>query len=360
MQIQPKLNQALIVVAVLAVVGWLLFSLAPVLAPFILAGLLAYALSPLVDTMARWRVPRWLAAALAIAMVMLVLLALLLLVVPVVTKQIPLIRDQVPALLGQLNAWTQPLLTRWGLNLQIDVAQIRQTLYQVLSTNDTDVLRALLNSLRMGGNSFVAILGNGILMPIVAFYLLLDYPRVVRRAYAMVPRRWLGVTTAFFADVNEVLGHYLRGQLLVMVALIVFYVTGLAMVGLDLAFPIGFFTGFFVFVPYLGFGFGLVIGLLAAALEFQSAWGVLSVLAVFMVGQVIEGFWLTPKLLGERIGLSPIAVIFALMAFAQLFGFVGVLTALPASAVLVVAVRRLRVVYQNSGFYLTSGDDRQP
>jgi predicted PurR-regulated permease PerM len=104
----------------------------------------------------------------------------------------------------------------------------------------------------------------------------------------------------------------------------------------------------------------LVIGLLAAALEFQSAWGVLSVLAVFMVGQVIEGFWLTPKLLGERIGLSPIAVIFALMAFAQLFGFVGVLMALPASAVLVVAVRRLRVIYQNSGFYLTSGDDRQP
>jgi predicted PurR-regulated permease PerM len=127
-----------------------------------------------------------------------------------------------------------------------------------------------------------------------------------------------------------------------------------------LAFPIGFFTGFFVFVPYLGFGFGLVIGLLAAALEFQSAWGVLSVLAVFMVGQVIEGFWLTPKLLGERIGLSPIAVIFALMAFAQLFGFVGVLMALPASAVLVVAVRRLRVVYQSSGFYLASGDDRQP
>ena len=131
MQIQPKLNQVLIVIAVLAVVGWLLFSLAPVLAPFILAGLLAYALSPLVETMARWRVPRWLAAALAIAMVMLVLLALLLLVVPVVTKQIPLIRDQVPALLGQLNAWTQPLLTRWGLNLQVDVAHIRQTLYQV-------------------------------------------------------------------------------------------------------------------------------------------------------------------------------------------------------------------------------------
>ena len=160
MQIQPKLNQALIVVAVLAVVGWLLFSLAPVLAPFILAGLLAYALSPWLTQWrvgvcrAGWQQPwpsRW---------SMLVLLALLLLVVPVVTNQIPLIRDQVPALLGQLNAWTQPLLTRWGLNLQIDVAQIRQTLYQVLSTHDTDVLRALLNSLRMGGNSFVAILGN--------------------------------------------------------------------------------------------------------------------------------------------------------------------------------------------------------
>lgn len=360
MQIQSKLNQVLIVLAVTVVVGWLLFGLAPVLTPFVLAGLLAYALSPLVDAMARFRVPRWLAATAAIALVMLVVLALLLLVVPVVTKQIPLIRDQVPALLEQLNAWTQPLLTHWGLNLQIDVAHIRQTLHQILSTHETDILRALFNSLRMGGNSFITILGNGILMPIVAFYLLLDYPRVIRRAYAMVPRRWLDMTTAFLADVNEVLGHYLRGQLLVMLALIVFYVTGLAVVGLELAFPIGFFTGFFVFVPYLGFGFGLVIGLLAAALEFQSTQGVLSVLAVFLVGQVLEGFWLTPKLLGERIGLGPIAVIFSLMAFGQLFGFVGVIIALPASAVLVVAIRRLAGAYHNSRFYLTSGDDRQP
>jgi predicted PurR-regulated permease PerM len=262
-------------------------------------------------------------------------------------------------LLSHLNTWTQPLLTKWGLNLQVDVAQIRQTLYQVLSNHDTDLLRALLDSLRMGGSSFLAILGHGVLMPIVAFYLLLDYPRLVSRLFALVPRRWTDVTHAFVNDVNGVLGHYLRGQLLVMLVLIVFYVTALAALGLDLAFPIGFFTGFFVFVPYLGFGFGLVMGLLAAALEFQSAVGILAVLGVFVAGQVIEGFWLTPKLLGERIGLSPIAVIFALMAFAQLLGFVGVLIALPASAVLVVAVRRLRGAYQASAFYLKQKEDAQ-
>ena len=359
MQIQSKFNQVLTVLAAVAVTGWLLLSLAPVLTPFIFAALLAYALSPLVDRLARYRLPRWLGAALAMGLVMLVALALLVLVVPVVTKQIPLIRDQIPALLSHLNTWTQPLLTKWGLNLQVDVAQIRQTLYQVLSNHDTDLLRALLDSLRMGGSSFFAILGHGVLMPIVAFYLLLDYPRLVSRLFALVPRRWTDVTHAFVNDVNGVLGHYLRGQLLVMLVLIVFYVTALAALGLDLAFPIGFFTGFFVFVPYLGFGFGLVMGLLAAALEFQSAVGILAVLGVFVAGQVIEGFWLTPKLLGERIGLSPIAVIFALMAFAQLLGFVGVLIALPASAVLVVAVRRLRGAYQASAFYLKQKEDAQ-
>lgn len=152
----------------------------------------------------------------------------------------------------------------------------------------------------------------------------------------------------------------MRGQALVMLALASFYIAALAAIGLDLAFPIGLFTGVVVFIPFLGFGLGLLMALFAAALEFQSVTGVLAVAGVYAVGQVVESMWLTPKFLGDQIGLSPIAVIFSLMAFGQLFGFVGVLVALPASAVLLVAIQRVRAQYETSDFYLQSDSDQHP
>jgi predicted PurR-regulated permease PerM len=157
---------------------------------------------------------------------------------------------------------------------------------------------------------------------------------------------------SFLDETDEVLGQYLRGQLLVMGVLAVLYTVALALVGLNLALPIGVFTGLAVFVPYLGFGLGLVLALLAALLEFQTVLGVALVAGVYLVGQLIESLYLTPRLLGERIGLHPIAVIFALLAFGHLFGFVGVLIALPASAVLLVAIRRAQQGYMTSDLYL--------
>ena len=156
------------------------------------------------------------------------------------------------------------------------------------------------------------------------------------------------------------LGQYLRGQLLVMLILARFYSIGLALFGLDLALPIGIFTGLAVFVPYLGFGLGLILATLAGFLEFAATAGpakaLIMVAVVYGLGQVIEGFYLTPRLVGKRIGLHPLAVIFALLAFGQLLGFVGVLIALPASAVLLVAMRRVRAGYMASDLY--HGDAR--
>jgi predicted PurR-regulated permease PerM len=162
-------------------------------------------------------------------------------------------------------------------------------------------------------------------------------------------------------DCDTVLGEYLRGQLLVMLALAVFYAVGLSLFGLDLAFPIGVFTGLAVFVPYLGFGLGLVLALLAGLLQFSPGHALLMVAVVYGLGQLVESFVLTPRLVGERIGLHPLAVILALMAFGQLLGFVGVLIALPASAVLLVALRRLREQYFQSQLYAaTDPGSHQP
>ncbi|TSE36026.1 AI-2E family transporter [Tepidimonas charontis] len=344
---------------VLAVVGWwVMAQLAPVLLPFVLALVLAYALQPAVAWLAAHRVPRWLAAALALAALLSLMLAVVLVIVPVVTRQWPLLREQIPALLERLNAWMQPLAQRHGLELAVDVEAVRGLLRRLISGHEEELLGRVLASLRIGGSALLAVLGNLVLMPVVAYYLLLDWEQVVARARQYVPPRWRARVEAFFAEADAVLGQYLRGQLLVMGVLAVYYTAALALAGLELAVPIGVLTGLAIFVPYLGFGLGMTLALLAALLQFQTLWGVLLVAGIYAMGQVIESFYLTPRLVGERIGLHPIAVIFALMAFGHLLGFVGVLIALPASAVLLVALRRLQRLVVDSALFRPGDESR--
>lgn len=336
----------------LALLAWgLLQLLSPVLLPFVLAAVMAYALHPMVQWLHDRKCPRWLGAGVALALLGVVGLAVVLLIVPVVTRQVPLLKEQVPGLLEHVNQWLSPLAVRFGLEVAVDVNGVRDVLRKLVSGHETDLVDSVLSSLRIGGSALAAVLGNLVLTPIVAYYLLLDWVSLVPRTTGWVPPRWHTVTQDFLNETDEVLGQYLRGQLMVMGVLAVFYTVGLALVGLKLALPIGVFTGLAVFVPYIGFGLGLVLGVLAAALQFQDVTGVLLVLAVYGVGQVLESMWLTPKLLGDRIGLHPLAVIFSLMAFGHLFGFVGVLVALPASAVLLVALRRARTLYFQSPMY---------
>jgi predicted PurR-regulated permease PerM len=181
--------------------------------------------------------------------------------------------------------------------------------------------------------------------------LLMDWSRLVEAVVALVPPRLREGYLSFIGEADAVLGQYLRGQLLVMLILALFYSAGLALFGLDLALPIGLFSGLAVFVPYLGFGVGMVLALMSGLLQFGSIKALVMVATVYGLGQMVESFYLTPRLVGERIGLHPLAVIFALLAFGQLFGFVGVLVALPASAVLLVAIRRLRASYIASVLY---------
>lgn len=351
MNFSPTQLRSLAWLALSAALALLLWLLAPVLMPFVLAAVLAYALHPLVEKLATRRVPRWLGAGVAVATLMLLALGVVLLIVPVITKQVPLLKEQVPLLLERMNDTLVPLAARFGLDVAVDVEQVRVWLRGLLSGHEQELLQGVLASLRIGGSAFAAVLGNLVLTPMVAYYLLLDWAGLVQRFKALIPPRWRDSTDSFLHETDEVLGQYLHGQLLVMAALALFYTVGLALAGLKLALPIGVFTGLAVFVPYLGFGLGLIMALLAALLQFQSMTGVLAVAAVYAVGQVAESLYLTPRLLGERIGLHPIAVIFALMAFGHLFGFVGVLIALPVSAVLLVALRRAKGAYLASDLY---------
>jgi predicted PurR-regulated permease PerM len=335
-----------------------LWLLAPVLAPFVVACVLAYALTPMVDWLddvGRGRIPR-LAAVVLVELVFLVaLLGMLLLMVPILAKELPLMREQFPALLDSLNSTLKPWLAQWGIRLSLDVASIKVFVMKYLNANVEDALGSLLASVKLGGSVAFAIIGNAILIPVALFYLLMDWDRFIAQMRVLVPPRLREGTDSFLAEADAVLGQYLRGQLLVMLILAVAYSVGLALFGLDLALPIGVFTGLAISVPYLGFGVGLVLATFAGLLEFSSGgvvYPLIMVTVVYGLGQVIESLFLTPRLVGERIGLHPLAVIFALLAFGQLFGFVGVLIALPTSAVMLVAIRRVRARYLSSRLYL--------
>ncbi|MFC5519662.1 AI-2E family transporter [Polaromonas jejuensis] len=337
-----------------ALVMLALWSLGPVLTPFAVAAVLAYALTPVVDkldALGRGRMPRVLAVLIVETLFVLILLSILLLVVPIFAKELPLLREQLPLLADRLNHKLGPWLAQFGLKVSLDVASIKVFVVKYLNANFEEAFGSVMSSLKLGGSVALAIVGNVVLIPVALFFLLKDWDRFVAMLMELVPPKLRALFDSFMEEADSVLGQYLHGQLLVMGVLAVYFSVALTLFGFDLAVPVGVFTGLAFFIPYLGFGLGLILALLAGVLQFGSLYGLLVVAGVYGAGQLGESFYLTPRLVGERIGLHPLAAIFALLAFGQLFGFLGVLIALPASAVLLVGIRRLRASYMASRLY---------
>ena len=354
MQFTPTQKRAGAWCLIAALVVLALWLLGPVLTPFVVAAVLAYALTPLVnklDDMGKGRLPRVVAVIVVELLFILMALSLLLLIVPIVAKEIPLMREQVPLLFDKLNTGLKPWLAQFGIKVSLDLGSLKAVALKYLNANYEDMFGSVLSSLRLGGSVALAMIGNAVLIPVALFYLLMDWDRFVARLLELVPPPMRTAFDSFTDEADSVLGQYLRGQLLVMLTMAAFYAIGLALFGLDLALPIGIFTGLAMFIPYLGFGIGLILAILAGLLQFASIKAIVMVAVVYGVGQLVESLYLTPRLVGERIGLHPLAVIFALLAFGQVFGFVGVLIALPASAVLLVAIRRIKERYITSRLY---------
>lgn len=334
----------------------LLLILTPILTPFIAAGILAYVLNPGVDWLARrhigkFTLPRAVAVLLMILLLFATVLALLLVVVPILEKEIPLLQDQIPKFLTKLNTTVAPRLAALGFYVQLDVDGIKTIMSKHMASSGDAIIRTVLESAKVGGSAVIGWLGTLFLIPIVLFYLLVDWHELLAKLENSVPRAWVTRSVNFVHEVDDLLAQYLRGQLLVMLILAVFYSIALLIAGFEVALPVGIITGLLAFVPYLGFGLGLTLALLAAVLQFSGFYGLIAVAVIYGCGQVLESFILTPYLVGERIGLHPIVVIFALLAFGQLFGFVGILLALPVSAILSVAVRHIHRLYRASHLY---------
>ena len=351
MTLTPVQQRALTWLALAVAALLLLWVLGPALSPLILALVFAYLLWPMVRLLERRGLPRALATTITVLFAMAAVTGLALLLVPIVTTALPQLRTQWPQLLDKFNHVVAPRLQEIGIAL--DTETVKNSILKSFDGNMEEWGQKLLLSARIGGSWLATVVGFLVLVPVLVFYLLVDAEKVTQGAGNLVPLRSREHLSAFLGECDTMLRQYLKGQLAVMVAMALIYPIGLMLTGLNLAWPIGVFTGLAVFIPYLGYTTGLVLALMSAAIQFTGWHGVAAVAVVYAVGQVLESFVLTPRLVGERIGLSPLAVILALLMFGEVFGFVGVLVCLPVTALMVVALRHAMVAYRASSFYRT-------
>ncbi|MBP9712960.1 MAG: AI-2E family transporter [Sterolibacterium sp.] len=336
----------------LALLG-LFYLLGPILTPFLLAGILAYIFMPLVDSLARRRVPRLLGVVLVMLLASALLVALALVLIPLVREESRQLAERLPDGIALWNAQAAPWLQQhFGINL---ILTLDPAILKKLVTDNwgsaQGLLQSLLPSLKIGGLALLGLATTLMLTPVVMFYLLLDGHHILQRLENFIPRPWYARTQRILADIDAVLAEFLRGQIAVMLILALYYSLGLWLAGVHSALPVGLLTGLLIFIPYLGYALGLLLALLVALLQFEGLPPLIGVAIIYGIGQLVEGVGLTPWLVGKRIGLHPLAVIFALLAFGQLFGFFGVLLALPASAALLVGLREVSAFYLSSRFY---------
>lgn len=330
---------------------FLLYLLAPILTPFMVAAILAYMGDPLVDRLEKWRLTRTTAVMVVFFGLGVIMVSLLVIVVPMLERQVKVLTGAMPQYIDtiqhQLLPWLQQ---RFGIEVQLDSEQIKQSL-TAHWREAGGVAGTLMTSLTRSSMAVLGWLANLLLIPVVTFYLLRDWDVLVARLHEMLPRRFEPMIVQLSRSSDEVLGAFFRGQLMVMLALAVFYSLGLEIAGLDLAILLGITAGLLSFVPYLGLIVGVVFACIAALLQFHDLTHLIYIAIVFGIGQLLEGMVLTPWLVGNRIGLHPVAVIFAVLAGGQLFGFFGILVALPAAAVVVVILRYVHEKYLASHLY---------
>ncbi len=349
-------NKQIFWLSVSLLFGWLIYLLSPVLTPFLVGATLAYMGDPLVDRLENIKIPRTLAVVLVFVVALLLFIGVLVILVPTISAQVQLTFEKAPEAFKWLNQTAIPWLNE-HLKLKLTVtSEGIQSWLQQHWQGTSAMLQSVLSGLGTSSMLLVAWLGNLLLIPVVAFYLLRDWDRLVAYVGALIPRQQSQIFFQLAKESDEVLGSFVRGQLLVMLALGIIYSLGLWISGLQVALLVGMIAGAASIVPYLGFAVGIIVASFAALLQFHSMGSLIPVVIVFAIGQALEGMVLTPLLVGDKIGLHPVTVIFAILAGGQIFGFVGVLIALPLAAVLAVIIRHLHRKYRQSEYY----DDAKP
>lgn len=349
--------QKWLLLAFLLLAGWLIYILAPVLMPFVFAAILAYLGDPIVDklevfSIKKYQLGRTNAVVIVFLLMVLIFSAVLIIIVPKMEFQISQFLGRFPSYIHWLNEVVLPKIDHYlGLEIsQIEADKITELIKSHWQKAGKSAL-VLMGSVSHSGAVLAEWAMNLLLIPVITFYLLRDWDVLVDKIHQLLPRRAAPTASKLAVETNDVLGAFLRGQFYVMVALGTIYSFGLWLVGLELAILIGMIAGLVSFVPYLGSIVGIAIACVAALMQFQDVMYLLPVSIVFIVGQLLEGMLLTPWLVGDKIGLHPVAVMFAVLAGGQLFGFLGILLALPVASVIMVILRHIHDLYRDSDFY---------
>jgi predicted PurR-regulated permease PerM len=357
MSMTPDSSRRWQMLAITAVILYVFWLLAPVMMPFVVAAMLAYLGDPLADRLQRLGMGRTLAVSIVFIVLLLVTVGALILLVPLISRQIDNLVENMP----RYVEWARDTALPW----------VQAKLHLDPRAFDTDrLIQQIKDHLGSIGNAASVVLGkisrssvgvilwltNLVLIPVVAFYLLRDWDRMVAWIDRILPRSIEPTIAHLAREADSVLGAFVRGQLLVMLALGIFYGVALTLMGLSVGPLIGMIAGLLSFVPYLGFIVGFGSALIAAMVQYGDWTHVLIVVGIFTVGQLLEGYVLVPQLVGDKIGLHPVAVIFAVLAGGYLFGFVGVLLALPAASVILVLLRYLTERYRQSDLYMEEGE----
>lgn len=336
-------------IALISVAALLIYLLAPVLTPFLVGAILAYIADPLADLLELKGLSRNRAVLIVFSVLTFVGLGILIILIPLIQQQLVLFVTKLPQYINWLQKEGIPSLEQ-VLPFTLDLNLILEQLKQQVEGSGKAVF-SIISAISQSGFTLLGWLANMVLIPVVSFYLLRDWDPFMAHIHRLIPRKHQGVVGELARESDEVLANFFRGQLMVMSALALIYSIGLWFIGLEFSLLIGLTAGIVSFVPYLGLIVGMVIASIAAVMQFHELTPLLYIAIIFGGAQLIEGVLLTPLLLGDKIGLHPVVVLFAVLAGGELFGFFGILLALPVAAVVMVLLRHSHQQYLNSEIY---------
>lgn len=341
--------------ACLAGLAWIIYLLKPVVIPFLIALMLSYLLNPLVEQLCKFKISRIFSITLVFTLFTLLTTWAIWYVIPMLWKQITFVRNNIPAGIAWVNDIFLPWISKTFKvdTLFLNTEQFAAIVMTYIQTNyNADSIQTVLLQLIRSGLNVIQIGGSAILIPIITFYFLLDWKQMLQRLHALIPIRFENKTLQIINECDHVLKAFIKGQLLVMFLLGAIYATGLEIIGLEVGLMLGMMAGLASIIPYAGFALGIVCALFASFFQFGLDWVQFTLVGiVFTIGQLCEGYILQPFLLGDKIGLSPVAVVFAVLAGAQLAGFIGMLLALPIAAIIVVLLHHLKEYYLESEWF---------
>jgi predicted PurR-regulated permease PerM len=333
----------------------LAYLLRGVIVPLFLAFLLAYALDPFVDRLEAMKVPRPLGAVLVMLGLVGFFVLTLVYAIPLFVDELRTaaadLPDQIQRLASKIEPW---LWANFKLKMPHTWGEVRKLFSDGDQTEKVSIAGTAVQA-AFGTLGYVGVALSALIVPVFALYLLIDFDRIVSRVGELVPRRWAASTFEVARQIHKTLSGWVRGQLTACIVLAALYATGLRIIDIRLAVPIGVMTGMLAFVPYIGFGLGLGLALAMAILDWQGVGTVIGVAAVMGFVQIMDGMLITPRIVGRSVGLAPLEVLVSLMAAGSLFGFLGVFLAVPLGAVVKILVSRAVRAYLSSNFYKLQG-----